>query len=254
MSGAGPIRVGIGGLDYDPWRETFYPKGLAKAKQLNHVGKTFGITEINATFYKLQKQELFERWAADVPDGFMFAIKGSRFCTNRKDLASAGESIEKFLGQGLHALGPKLGPILWQFAATKKFDEAEAAGFLDLLPPEVEGVRLRHVVEAAHESFRDPRFIDLASAKNVALCYVDDDGQIPFEDQTADFSYARFKAAQSDEPAGYPPATLDTFAAQAKDWAKDGRPVFLFAINGAKERAPAAALALMERLGLTALD
>src|SRR5688572_17342372 len=130
----GRIHVGVGGWDYDPWRGTFYPPGLAKAKQLAHAGQHLTATEINATYYKLQKPELFERWAAMVPDGFRFAVKASRFCTNRRVLAEAGEGIARFCGQGITALGEKLGPINWQLMATKQFDPDDFGAFLKLLP------------------------------------------------------------------------------------------------------------------------
>src|SRR5687768_175683 len=142
------IRVGIGGWDFDPWRGTFYPQGLAKTKQLHFASRQLDAIEINATFYKLQRPELFARWRDDTPDGFVFALKGSRFCTNRKVLAEGGEAIRRFCGQGVGERGDKLGPLLWQFADTKKFDADDIAGFLALLPREQDGVRLRHAIEA----------------------------------------------------------------------------------------------------------
>lgn len=242
------IHIGIGGWDYDPWRGTFYPEGLAKAKQLHHASRRVTAIEINATFYKLQRPELFERWAETVPDGFVFALKASRYCTNRKALGEAGEAVDKFLDQGLTRLGPKLGPILWQLAATKKFEPDEIAAFLALLPPERDGVRLRHAIEATHESFRDPRFADLARAAGVAVAMIDDGGLTPPETLDGPFAYARLKAASEDEPAGYPSAILDDWATRTRGWTADGAEVFLFAINGAKVRAPAAAEALIARV------
>lgn len=244
---AGRIHIGIGGWDYDPWRGTFYPQGLAKTKQLQFASRAVSAIEINATFYKLQKPELFERWAGETPDDFLFALKASRFCTNRKALGEAGEGIARFIDQGLSRLGPKLGPILWQLAPTKRFDPDEISAFLALLPGEVDGLPLRHVIEAGHESFADPRFAELTRASGVAICLVDDADAEPTEPQ-GPFVYARLKAAREEEPAGYAPAELDAWAARAKRWSKAGD-VFLFVINGAKVRAPAAARALMERIG-----
>ena len=168
---AGHIRVGIGGWDYDPWRGTFYPPGLAKTKQLEYAAARLTATEINATYYKLQTPELFERWAEAVPDGFKFAIKASRFCTNRKKLGEAAESIGRFCAQGFTELGDKLGPILWQLAPTKQFDPDEMRAFLTLLPTSRDGLALRHALELRHESFRSREFVAMARAANVAIAY-----------------------------------------------------------------------------------
>jgi uncharacterized protein YecE (DUF72 family) len=244
------IHVGIGGWDFDPWRGTFYPQGLAKTKQLHFASRALTAIEINATFYKLQRPELFAGWRDAVPDGFKFAIKGSRFCTNRKILADGGEAIGRFCAQGMTELGDKLGPILWQFADTKKFDSDDVAGFLKLLPRSQDGVTLRHVVEARHESFRDPRFAALAREAGVAICYVEGEGKPAFPEQTADFTYARLMNASEAEPNGFAQAELDRIADLARGWADGGRrEVFMFFISGAKVRNPAAAKALIERLG-----
>jgi uncharacterized protein YecE (DUF72 family) len=207
---------------------------------------------------------LFERWAAEVPDGFVFTIKGSRFCTNRKILAEGREGMERFCGQGLTRLGDKLGPILWQFMDTKRFDPEDIAGFLDLLPREQDGIMLRHAIEARHESFRDERFVELARAAGVAICYDDSDAYPAIGDPTADFVYARLMRAREEEPEGYSPAELDRWRDTVRNWvcgAPDGLPrvageevapppreTFLFMINGAKVRAPAAAQALIRRV------
>lgn len=241
------IHIGIGGWDFDPWRGTFYPPGLAKTKQLHHASRRLTAIEINATFYKLQRPELFERWAADTPDDFVFALKGSRFCTNRKALGEAGESIERFCGQGITRLGDKLGPLLWQLAATKWFDPGEIAAFLALLPRQQDGVPLRHAIEARHESFHDDRFAALAHDAGVAICLVDEGDGAPDPELEAPFVYARLKAAREEEPEGYTPAELDRWAERAADWSNGGRETFLFVINGAKVRAPAAAEALIAR-------
>lgn len=247
------IHVGIGGWDYDPWRGTFYPPGLPKARQLSFASRALTAIEINATFYKLQRPELFERWASEVPDGFVFAVKASRFCTNRKLLGDGGEAIGRFCGQGFTRLGAKLGPILWQLAATKRFEPEEIAAFLALLPREQDGVPLRHVIEATHESFADERFVALARDAGVAICLIDDGvGPPPDDRATASFAYARLKNSREEEPCGYPSAELDLWAERARGWRGDAdapRDVFLFVINGAKVRAPAAAQALIERLG-----
>jgi uncharacterized protein YecE (DUF72 family) len=260
----GLIRVGVGGWDYDPWRENFYPPKLPKSKQLEHIAGRLTAVEINATYYKLQKPELFERWAKSVPDGFRFAIKGSRFCSNRKILGDAGEAVERFFGQGLAELGDKLGPILWQFMATKKFEPDDFRAFLALLPRRVAGVALRHVVEPRHESFRDPAFVAMARAAGVGIAFADSDQFPCIADMSGDLVYARLQRSRAEVPTGYPPAELDRWAAVAKGWARGESPqgfphvakapgprareVYVFFISGAKERNPTAAEALIERL------
>jgi uncharacterized protein YecE (DUF72 family) len=242
------IHVGIGGWDYDPWRGTFYPPGLARSKQLEHASRRVTAIEINATFYKLQNADLYRRWAEATPEGFKFAIKGSRFCVNRRILADGGEGIARFCGQGLDALGDRLGPILWQLAETKAFDAEDLRAFLALLPGEAGGVQLRHALEVRHESFSDPRLLDVAREAGVAVALVDAPG-VPLIDAPAPgFAYARLKGMREEEPEGYSPAELDRWAALARGWAESGREVFLFMINGAKVRAPAAAEALLGRL------
>jgi len=243
-----PIHIGIGGWDYDPWRGTFYPPGLPRAKQLGFASRQVTAIEINATFYKLQRPDLFERWADEVPEGFVFTVKGSRFCTNRKSLGEGGEAVARFCGQGFTRLGGKLGPILWQLPETKRFDSEDFAAFLSLLPREQDGVALRHAVEARHESFGDERAAELARAAGAALCLAEKGGWPPAERGTADFVYARLMNAREEEPDGYAPAQLDRWAAQVNAWAED-REVFLFMIDGAKLRAPAAAQALIARVG-----
>jgi len=158
---SGQIRVGIGGWNYQPWRGVFYPKGLAQAQELAYAASRLTSIEINSTFYGSQKPASFRKWAAAVPEGFMFSVKGPRFATNRRVLAEAGDSIKRFLDSGVLELGERLGPLLWQFAPTKKFDAADFGKFLELLPLTAAGKRLRHVVEVRHDSFRTPEFIAL---------------------------------------------------------------------------------------------
>lgn len=260
----GLVRVGTGGWDYDPWRETYYPPKLPKAKQLEHIAARLTAVEINATYHKLQKPETFERWAKAVPEDFRFAVKGSRFCSNRKVLGEAVEAVERFCGQGLAELGEKLGPILWQFMATKKFEPDDFRAFLALLPRKVAGVPLRHVVEPRHESFRDPAFVAMARAAGVAIAFADSDEFPCIADLSGDLAYARLQRSREDFEAGYPPAGLDRWAEVAKSWARgespDGFPyvakpprprsreTYIFFISGAKERNPAAAEALIGRL------
>lgn len=244
----GPIRVGIGGWNYEPWRGVFYPPGTAHKRELEYAGQHLTAIEINATYYGSQKPESFANWAAAVPDGFQFSVKASRFATNRKMLADGAESVSRFLGQGLTRLGDRLGPILWQFMATKKFEADDFARFLDLLPEAQDGLPLRHALEVRHESFRDAAFIDLARSRNMAIIFADSDAFPIIDEATADFSYARLQRSVEEIETGYDAAALDGWAAKAKSWAEHDRPTYIFFIAGAKVRNPAAAQALISRL------
>jgi uncharacterized protein YecE (DUF72 family) len=260
----GAIRVGIGGWTYEPWRGTFYPQGLAQKRELEFASRAVTAIEINGTYYSSFKPASFASWAAAAPDGFIFAVKASRFCTNRKVLAEAGESIARFVGQGIVELSDKLGPILWQFMATKKFDADDFRAFLALLPSTHEGVALRHAVQVRHESFAVPEFVAKARAAGVAIVYADSTDYPAIADIGGDFVYARLEAAREEEATGYSADELDRWASIAHGWAagdspaglpyaadaapRQPRDVFVFMINGAKVRAPAAAQALIERL------
>lgn len=259
------IRCGIGGWTFVPWRGTFYPKGLRQADELKYAGEHLGAIEINGTYYGTQKPESFAKWHEAVPDDFKFTVKASRYCTNRKDLREAGESIEKFLGQGLVELGDKLGPLFWQLMPTKSFDAAEFEGFLKMLPEKLEGLPLRHALEVRHESFLCPEFVELARSYNAAVVCTHSEKYPQISDQTGDFSYARLMCSREDIETGYSSSELDAWAKTAKDWSNGnlpedvgyitspvplvtGRDVYMFVISGAKIRAPAAAQALMARI------
>ena len=244
----GQIRIGIGGWSYAPWRGSFFPDKLPHARELEYAAQQFGAIEINGTFYSRQARPTWEKWAASVPDGFQFTVKGSRYCVTRPKMADAGEGIANFLAQGLDALGPKLGPLLWMLAARRKFDREDIAAFLKLLPAELNGVPLRHVIEPRHESFRDEAFFALCREHDVAVVFGDDDEFPCIDADTASFAYARLQRMREDIPSGYDDAALDAFATRARNWQRDGRDAYIFMINGAKLRAPAAALALQERL------
>ncbi|HKC03860.1 MAG TPA: DUF72 domain-containing protein [Sphingomicrobium sp.] len=247
--GEGTIRIGIGGWNFPPWRGVFYPDKHPQAKELEYASSQMGAIEINATFYGRQKSKSWENWEKTVPDAFQFAIKGSRYCVSRSKLAESADSIANFFGQGFEVLGPKLGPILWQFAPFKKFDRDDIAAFIDLLPADLNGIKLRHAIEPRHDSFNDERFFDLCRARNIAVVYEDSDDYPLIEADTADFSYARLQRMNDEIPTGYDDAALDIFAAKAREWRKRGD-AYIFMINGAKVRAPAAALALQVKLGI----
>jgi uncharacterized protein YecE (DUF72 family) len=244
----GRVRIGIGGWTYAPWRGVFYPDKLPQKQELEYASRQLGVIEINATFYGRQSPKSWQNWEKVAPNGFQFAVKGSRYCVMKSKLAEAGEGLAGFFAQGFAALGDKLGPILWQFTNYRKFDREDIAGFVDLLPDKLDGITLRHAIEPRHESFRDDKFFDLCRARNIAVVLEDSDDYPTIEADTADFAYARFQRMSEDIPTGYDNAALDGFAARARAWAKDGRDAYIFMINGAKVRAPAAALALQERL------
>ena len=257
-----PIRVGIGGWTFAPWRGTFYPEGLAHKRELAFASRALTAIEINGTYYSTFKPASWAGWAAAAPDGFVFTVKGSRFCTNRKVLADGGESVRRFVGQGLVELGDKLGPILWQFMATKRYDHDDFAAFLDLLPRAEAGVALRHAVQVRHESFADPRFVALCREAGVAIAYADSPQYPAIADVTGDFVYARLEAGEDANPLCYREEALPRWAAAARTWAAGGVPeglpyvtaeaprrvpreTFVFFIHGGKVRAPAAAQALI---------
>jgi uncharacterized protein YecE (DUF72 family) len=244
----GIVRIGIGGWTYPPWRGVFYPDKLPQAKELEYASQSMTAIEINATFYGRQKPSSWQNWEKVVPDGFQFAIKGSRYCVMKSKLAEAGEGLSGFFAQGFAALGPKLGPILWQFTHYRRFDRDDIAGFIDLLPEKVEGIDLRHVIEPRHRSFEDEAFFELCRARNIAIVFEDSDEYPCIDTDTADFSYARLQRMSEAIETGYGGAELDAFAERARTWQKNGRDGYVFMINGAKIRAPAAALALQERL------
>ena len=244
----GRVRIGIGGWTYAPWRGVFYPDKLPQAKELEYASQAMTAIEINATFYGRQKPKSWEAWEKVAPDGFQFAVKGSRYCVTKSKLADAREGLDGFFAQGFAALGAKLGPILWQFAARRKFDSEDIARFIDLLPQELDGLELRHAIEPRHESFRDEQFFELCRARNIAIVFEDSDEYPLIEADTADFAYARLQCMREEVETGYDDAALNGFAERARRWQSEGKDAYIFMINGAKVRAPAAAMALQERL------
>jgi len=244
----GRIRIGIGGWTYAPWRGVFYPDKLPQSKELEYASHALTAIEINATFYGRQKPKSWENWGAIVPENFQFAIKGSRYCVMKPKLAEAGEGLSGFFAKGFAALGPKLGPILWQFASRRKFDRDDIAGFIDLLPEKLEGITLRHALEPRNESFNDEKFFELCRARNIAVVFEDSDDYPCIEAETSNFSYARLQRMSEDLEEGYDEAAIAGFAERARKSLASGHDAYIFMINGAKVRAPAAALALQERL------
>lgn len=266
QASSGAIRIGIGGWSYPPWRGTFYPEGLAQKRELDYAARHLSSIEINATFYRTQKPASFVRWHDETPDDFVFAVKAPRYATTRPVLAEAGESIARFLDSGVLELKDKLGPINWQFMPTKTFDADEVAAFLDLLPQTAGGRPLRHALEVRHESFRCPAFVELARTHGVAIVVAADSRYPQIAELTAPFVYVRLMGTRAAEPLGYAPDALDLWAERARNWSVGkslqglstvssepangaARDVFVYVISGEKVRNPAAAMALIDRIG-----
>ncbi len=258
------IRVGIGGWTYAPWRGTFYPEGTRQADELAYASSHLTAIEINGTFYRTQSAKSFAKWRDETPDGFMFAVKGHRNIVNKSKLAETKDSIDWFLGSGVLELGPKLGPILWQLPPYKRFDADDIGAFFAHLPREIGGQTIHHAIEPRHQSFQDEGFVALAREANVAIVKADSAKYPTIDDLSGPIVYARLQNASADEPNGYSELALDQWAERSRGWAEgkpianaplvaqaepaQERPVFVFMINGAKERAPAAAMALINRL------
>ncbi|MGB6503796.1 MAG: DUF72 domain-containing protein [Xanthobacteraceae bacterium] len=262
----GKIYIGIGGWTFEPWRGVFYPKGMAHAKELAYAGERLTSIEVNGTFYRTQTPATFRRWAGEVPAGFVFALKGPRYAVNRRVLKEAGDSIKRFLDSGITELGDRLGPLLWQFAPTKKFDVADFGGFLELLPDKFDGCAIRHVVEVRHDSFCTPEFIALLRKFEMSVVFTDHAKYPNIADITGDVVYARLQRGNNTITTAYPPKDIDAWADRLQTWAQGKeaadlprvapaaksraapRDVFAYVIHEGKVRAPAGAMALIERL------
>lgn len=241
------VRIGVGGWTYPPWRGAFYPDGLPHRQELAFMSRKLTSIEINGTYYSTFRPNSWRSWRDETPDDFIFAVKASRYCTNRKRLADAGPSIERFFSQGMAELGTKLGPINWQFMPAKKFDAEDFGAFLALLPKEVGGLPLRHAVDVRHRSFVNEDFVRLARTHQVAIVHTESEAFPEFDDATAGFTYARLLTTQSEAEHGLEPRALSACARKIRAWAKQGD-VFAYFIAGAKERNPAAARTLLAKL------
>jgi uncharacterized protein YecE (DUF72 family) len=262
----GAIRAGIGGWTYEPWRGTFYPGQLPHKRELEYASRQLTSIEVNGTYYGAQKPATFAKWYDETPEAFVFSLKAPRYATNRKVLADAGKTIERFFTGGVLELKDKLGPVNWQFLPSKKFDPADVEAFFKLLPATVDGRALRHVVEVRHESFRSPEFIALARHYRVAIVVAGDSKHPLIADVTAPFVYVRLMGARETQQLGYSSAALDLWVGRARTWAAGGLPdglerveqggrsssprdVYVYVIGGNKVRNPAAAMALIKRIG-----
>jgi uncharacterized protein YecE (DUF72 family) len=263
---SGQIYVGVGGWTFEPWRGLFYPQGLPHARELAYAAERLTSIEVNGTFYRTQTPATFRKWASEVAAGFVFALKAPRFAVNRRVLKEAGDSIKRFLDSGVGELGGHLGPLLWQFAPTKKFDAADFGGFLELLPDKLDGRALRHVIEVRHDSFATAEFVALLREFAMPAVYTDHVKYPNIADLTGDFVYARLQRGDDKVPTAYPPAEIRAWAARLKSWAQgkvpgdlprvdpaakpkaEPRDVFAYVIHEGKIRAPAGAMALIEHL------
>jgi uncharacterized protein YecE (DUF72 family) len=247
---ASRIRVGVGGWLYAPWRGSFFPAGLPHARELAYASRQLSAIEVNATYYRTLKPTAFASWREQTPAGFVFSLKANRFATNRKVLASAQEPIERFVASGITELGDKLGPIVWQFMPTKRFDPVDFEAFLQLLPAQAGGIRLRHVLDVRHESFHSPAYLPLARRYGCTTVHTDSPQFPNIADDASELAYLRLMRSSAACATGYEPQELDRWAEGAHAWTAKGpqRQVFAYFINGAKERAPAAAQELIRRL------
>jgi uncharacterized protein YecE (DUF72 family) len=244
-----PIRVGVGGWSFEPWEETFYPHGLPKTRQLEYMSHRFTAVEVNATYYSSFKPQTFAKWRETAPESFRFSLKAHRYETVRKTREDMQTSVRLFLEQGIVELKEKLGPINWQFPPTRKFDPEHMEMFLALLPNELGGLPLRHVLEVRHPSFDDPAFLDLLSKYRASVVHAEADDFPLIRHEGGDFAVARLMQSSAEEPAGYGAKAIARLAKQFSDWARR-QEVYVFFIAGAKEKNPAAALTLQEKLGI----
>jgi uncharacterized protein YecE (DUF72 family) len=260
------IKAGIGGWNFPPWRDNFYPKGLPQRRELEYASRRLAAIEINSTFYRAQTPKVYAKWREETPPGFVFSLKAPRQIAEVRKLASAGALVRGFVFGGLEEFGERLGPIVWQFPPSRTFERDDFTGFLDLLPRELNGRTLRNALEVRNKTFLCEAFLELARAHRCACVFTDSREYPNFADLTGDFVYARLMRSRAGEPDGYPSAELDAWAARARTWAQGGEPddlpriapasgtpasprdVFIHFISSAKARNPAAAMALQRRV------
>ena len=245
------IRVGVGGWTYEPWRNNFFPKGLPQSQELSYASRQLTAIEVNGTFYSTFKPATFAKWRNETPDGFVFSLKAHRFATHRKQLALAGEAIQHFVNSGIAELGGKLGPIVWQLMPSTRFDAQDIGAFMSLLPKEVAGRPLRHVLDPRHDSFVSEEYLALAQRHGCTTVHADSDTYPAIADAGSDLAYLRLMRSQADCLTGYPPEALQKWADGARAWIAKGpqREVFIYFISGAKERNPAAAKEMLRLFG-----
>ena len=267
----GEVRIGISGWRYEGWRGVFYPRGLVHARELEYASRQLPTIEINGTHYSLQRPECFDAWRDATPEGFVFAVKGSRFITHMKQLNDIERPLANFFAQGVLALGGKLGPLLWQFGPRFRFDPDKLEAFLDLLPRDTDAAEalarrrdarmhgrsrlkaaapgpLRHAIEIRHGSFIDDHFLAMLRRQRVALVVADTAGKFPhMEEVTTDFMYLRLHGDIELYVSGYGDEALDDWAGKIRRWRRRGD-VYCYFDNDAKVHAPFDARRLIDRL------
>jgi uncharacterized protein YecE (DUF72 family) len=237
------VRIGISGWLYPPWRGVFYPEDLPQRRELEYASRAFDSIEINGTFYSLKNAKTFSRWYRETPEGFVFSVKGSRYITHIKRARGAGKALRRFLGSGLSRLKEKLGPILWQFPPSFRYDPGRMEAFFRLLPR-----KLRHAVEIRHESFAVPAFYRQLRRHRIALVVADTAGKWPFlMKSTADFMYLRLHGDEEIYASGYTRKALQLWARRIRRWRRAGD-VYCYFDNDKKVKAPADARALARML------
>jgi len=258
------IRVGIGGWTYAPWRHTFYPQGLVSRRELEYASRRLSTIEINGTFYGARRAAEYAQWREQTPDGFVFSVKAPQHITQRGALAKCGKAAWAFLNGGLAELGDRLGPVLWHMPPSRVFDADDLAAFLDLLPRTLDGQPLRHVIEPGHPSFVDARYIEVARAFGAGTVFTDAPDMPALGDVTGRVVYVRLMRSRVDVPEGYAAADLDGWLDRLQCWAHGAEPddvprlvepaaplgqreVYAYFIGGAKQRNPAAAMAMISR-------
>ncbi len=265
--------MGISGWRYAGWRGDFYPRGLAQRKELAYAAERLTSIEINGSFYSLQRPSSYTTWRDETPDDFVFAVKGGRFITHMKKLAGVETALANFFASGVLALGPKLGPVLWQLPGTLGFDAERLSGFFDQLPrttheaaelakhhdakvPDDRALTqatvdrpLRHALEVRHDSFATPEAVALLRDHDISFVVADTAGRWPvIREVTSDLMYVRLHGDVELYTNGYSDEALDAWAGRVRDWAEAGQDVHVYFDNDAKGFAPHDALALLSRL------
>jgi uncharacterized protein YecE (DUF72 family) len=266
------VRIGISGWRYEPWRGVFYPEGLAQRRELEFCGKHFPTVEINGSFYSLQRPEYYQQWHDETPEGFVFAVKGSRYITHMLRLTRIEKPLANFFASGILNLREKLGPFLWQFPPMMRFDAARFARFFDLLPRTTSEAlslarrrdarmigrsrlaidadrKLRHAVEIRHPSFMTAQFVRLLREHDIGLVVADTAGKWPkLFHVTSDFVYVRLHGDVKIYTSGYSDKALDSWARRIRRWDREGRDVYVYFDNDVKVKAPFDALNLMRKV------
>lgn len=279
----GTIRIGVSGWSYGHWRGSFYPADLPRTREMAYAIDCFPTIEINRTFYSLVSADAFRSWRRAAPAGFRWAVKGSRFITHTKRIDDVELPLANFFASGVPILGETLGPILWQLPATMRFDAGRLSRFLEMLPSDTDAMRrlarghdervastdlgtgrhrVRHALEARHESFFTPDAVRVARRHGVALAFSHSSRWPYTEELTAGFVYLRLHGPEALYDSEYRPEEIGRWADRVAAWAageepadasritdrrpppRKGRDVYVYFDNDGRGLAPHQALAL----------